>query len=258
MYRFGEMYEKRGEISKNAMLGYMEPFMIAQGVYFVGTYQASTHLIDTGDGLILIDPGYSSTAHIVVDSIHRLGFDPRDIKYILNTHWHGDHVEATAALRDLCGAKTVIGKDDAERAERYFKPDILVSDGDVLELGNIRMELLITPGHTKGTVSPFFEITDGGNVYRVGMFGGAGVNTLARGSFDFEGCRRAYLESVLRLKKERVDVFIGNHTWNNGTYEKFIENKKDGKNRFIDSEEWGKFLSACEGRVRDIIERDGE
>ena len=74
-----------------------------------------------------------------------------------------------------------------------------------------------TPGHTKGTISFFFDTVSDGKTYRVGMFGGAGVNTLAAGAFDYDGCRDGYRQSIKRLKAEKVDVFIGNHTWNNNT-----------------------------------------
>ena len=104
------MFERRS--IKNPWDGRMEPFRIIGNVYFAGVFQASTHIIDTKDGLILIDPGYSNSLYLVIDSIHRLGFDPRDIKYIVNTHWHYDHAEATAALADLSGAKTLIGREE--------------------------------------------------------------------------------------------------------------------------------------------------
>ena len=95
--------------------GKMEPFKIVGNTYFVGTYPASAHLIDTGDGLILIDVGYSDTLFLLINSIYKLGFSPYDIKYIILTHWHGDHTEATAALSDLTGAKTFIGRKGEKR-----------------------------------------------------------------------------------------------------------------------------------------------
>lgn len=52
--------------------GFIEPFCLAGNVYFVGTYQASSHLIDTDEGLIMIDSGYQDTLYMVVDSIYRL------------------------------------------------------------------------------------------------------------------------------------------------------------------------------------------
>ena len=206
MFRFGEMYERLKDIAVKPWLGKMMPFRIIGGVYFVGTYQASCHLVDTGDGLIMIDPGYSKTAYLVLDSIYRLGFHPQDIKYIVNTHWHADHAEATEAFSDLTGAKTLIGRDDAEKAARYFTPDILVDDGDTLTLGNTRIRFVHTPGHTKGTISFFFDVEENGKTYRVGSFGGAGTNTMVRKAFDFDGCREAYLASLNRMRKETKPV----------------------------------------------------
>ena len=157
MFRFGKMHDALKEMRDKPWLGKMQPFKVVGNTYFVGTYQASCHLIDTGDGLIMIDPGYSKTAYLVLDSIYQLGFNPRDIKYIINTHWHGDHVEATNAFADLSGAKTLLGKDDVEKAGMYFTPDILINDGDELTLGNTTVKFMHTPGHTKGTISFFFD-----------------------------------------------------------------------------------------------------
>lgn len=233
--------------------GKIEPFKIIGNVYFCGTFQASCHLIDTGEGLILIDPGYENTLYLVVSSIYKLGFKPEDIKYIVNTHWHWDHTEATAAMADLSGAKTLIGRDDAEKAKQYFTADILLKDGDTLTLGNTTMTFLETPGHTKGTVSLFFDTRENGITYRVGMFGGAGANTLAKGAFDFPGCREAYYASLDRLKKEPVDVFIGNHVWNNDTFKKGRILMETGENLFLDDQLWARFLDHCRNRLDAVI-----
>lgn len=242
---------------KNPWEGRMTPFRIIGNVYFCGTFQASCHLIDTGDGLILIDPGYENTLYLVIDSIYKLGFRPEQIKYIINTHWHWDHTEATAALAELSGAKTLLGRRDEGNAKRYFTPDILLKDGDTLTLGNTTITFMETPGHTEGTVSLFFQTEEEGKTYRVGMFGGAGANTLAKGAFDFSGCREAYRESVHRLKKEQVDVFIGNHVWNNDTFEKGKLLLETGENTFIDPQLWGSFLDFCEKRLDEVIAKEG-
>jgi metallo-beta-lactamase class B len=213
-------------------------------------------LIDTGDGLIMIDPGYTKTAYLVLHSIYQLGFCPRDIKYIINTHWHGDHIEATAAFADLTGAKTLIGRDDAEKASTSFSPDILLDDGDTLSLGNVTIRFVHTPGHTKGTMSFFYDDTDGEKTYRVGMFGGAGLNTLVPARFEFDGCRDAYFASLERLKNEPVDIFIGNHTWNNDTYGKYVRLAESGQNDFIDRELWGCFMDDYRKRLETIIEKE--
>ena len=248
------MFQRR-KIS-NPWDGKLEPFRIIGNVYFVGTFQASCHLIDTKDGLILVDPGYSNALYLVIRSIYKLGFDPADIKYIINTHWHWDHTEATKAMVDLSGAKTLIGRDDEEKAKTFFEPDILISEGDTLSLGNTTISFMETPGHTKGTISFFFNTEDNGKTYRVGMFGGAGANTMAQGSFDYDGCREDYRNSLHRLQKEKVDVFLGNHVWNNDTAVKGELLLKTGENKFIDSNLWHEFLDFCEKRLDEVIARD--
>ena len=245
------MFERREIV--NPWEGRIEPFKIIGNVYFAGTYQASCHIIDTGEGLILIDPGYENTLYLVVASIYKLGFRPEEIKYIINTHWHWDHTEATAALAELSGAKTLLGREDEENAKRYFTPDILLKDGDTLTLGNTTISFMETPGHTKGTISLFFDTTEGGRTYRVGMFGGAGSNTLRKGAFEFESCREANYASLERLQKEKVDVFIGNHVWNNDTFTKGKLLMETGENQFLDETLWNKFLTHCKKRLDNVI-----
>ena len=236
--------------------GAIKPFKIIGNTYFVGTFPASVHLIDTGDGLILIDTGYFDTLFMVIDSIYKLGFSPYDIKYIVHTHWHGDHTEATAALVHMTGAKTFIGRDDAEKVKKYFNPDVILSEGDTVTLGNTVIEVMETPGHTKGTISLFYETEDNGNKYNVGTFGGAGANTLAKERFDYPDCRSGYLNSLNKLRTKKVDVFIGNHVWNNDTEKKGKHLLETGENLFIDSSLWGKFLDFCEKRLCEITEKE--
>lgn len=236
--------------------GGTEPFRIVGNVYFVGTIHASSHLIDTGEGLILIDTGYEDTLFLLIDSIYKMGFSPYDIKYIIHTHWHGDHTAATPALAHITGAKTLIGEKDAEKVRRHFEPDILLRDGDVVTLGNTSVEIMETPGHTEGCISVFFNTEEGGKTYRVGMFGGAGANTLAEGAYDYDGCREGYRNSLNRLRGERVDVFIGNHIWNNDTVRKGELLRETGENLFLDGEIWNTFLDHCERRLDRLIERE--
>ena len=76
---------------------------------------------------------------------------------------------------------------------------------------------------------------------------------MRKDTFDFEGCREAYLSSLQRLKQEKVDVFLGNHTWNNDTYGKSLNLFAGGKNEFIDDKIWLEFLNHYENRLMKII-----
>jgi metallo-beta-lactamase class B len=234
---------------------YLKPAKIWGNLYFVGTRAVSTHLIDTNDGLMILDPGYAEDLHIVLNNIRELGFQTEDIKYIVSTHWHGDHTEATAGFVALSGAKTLIGERDAEKARRYFEPDILIRDGDTLSLGNVTMHFVHTPGHTAGTMSFFYETEENGVKLRVGTFGGAGLNTLVPEKYDFEGAREAYFASLARLREEKVDVYLGNHTWNNDTYRK-SKAFKEGPNPFINSKLFATVLDYYKERLEALIRKE--
>ena len=245
-------------------------FRIFGNLYFVGTVPASSHLIDTGDGLIIIDPGYSESLHIIVDNIWELGFKPKDIKYIVVSHAHLDHMDSVAALTEMTGAKTFIGKDDLPllTGEIYhyplktFEPDVLLNDGDVISLGNVNIRCVSTPGHTDGTMSFFFDVTGGKRTYRAGMFGGAGSNTLRKDflvehNLPFE-CRQKMIDSIYKIKNEKVEIFLGNHLENNRTEEKLQALKTAKTNPFIENsqKEWESFLEARLELVHQIIDKD--
>jgi len=236
--------------------GTVHPSKIIGNVYFVGCIPASSHLIDTGEGLILVDTGYEETLFLLIDSIYRLGFSPYDIKYIIHSHWHSDHTASTKALAFLTGAKTMIGEKDAEKVSQFFTPDVLLKDGDRVTLGNTEIEILETPGHTLGTISFFLNVSEEGKTYRVGMFGGAGANTLVRGAFDYDACREDYRSSLNKLRQQKVDVFIGNHVWNNDTVNKINILLQTNENRFIDNTLWMEFLDFCERRLDEIIKSE--
>lgn len=244
--------------------GKIKPFCVYGNLYFVGTVPASAHLIDTGAGLILLDVGFPQSLHQVIESIWELGFDPRNIKYIVNSHGHYDHLGATRTLVEMTGAKTFLGREDADYANGkvnltwadelgyhyyehdYFQPDVLLDEGSLIELGNTSIRCKHTPGHTPGTMSFFFKVhgSDGDKV--AGMFGGSGLNTQQKKFLDkypfLYGMRAAFRKSILALLEEKVDIHIGNHVDNNDTVERgkaVLAGKADA---FIDPENWQKFL----------------
>lgn len=255
---------------------YMEPFRIKGNLYFVGCYAASSHLIDTGEGLILIDTGYPHNLYQVIHNVYKLGFNIKNIRYIIHSHGHYDHLGATKALKELTGAKTFIGKGDEEYANgkvdltwakelgfsyyEAFEPDIIMQDGDMISLGNTSIEIVSTPGHTPGTVSLFFEINDNNGedkTYKVAMHGGVGINSMQDDFLEQYGlstdCRQKFLEGIDRVKDRPVDIFIGNHVWNNdtlGKYERMLAGEQDA---FVDSGEWKRFLEKCAENVRTLM-----
>jgi len=251
-----------------------EPFRIAGNLYYVGNASVSSHLIDTSGGLVLIDTTYPQTVYLLLESVRRLGFDPDDIRHILHVHAHYDHCGGTRALAELTGAETHLGEADVEIIEKLldqtwapeygfgfhegFRVDHPLYDGDVVRVGDVAFTCVAIPGHTPGSISFFFDVTEKSKTYRVGIHGGPGLNTLtdaylAKNDLPFTR-RNDYMNSLERLRREKVDIFIGAHPAQNDTLGK-RERMTDADNPFIDPEAWGAFLDNMETRAREMFAR---
>ena len=148
-----------------------QPFQILGNSWYVGTCGISAVLITGKDGHVLIDSGVADAAPNVLASIRALGFDPRDIRYLLMSHEHFDHVAGHAALADATGASIVaspeaapvmesgtVSADDPQALSGHppFAPvevGQLVRDGETVQLGPIEVTAHATPGHTPGALS---------------------------------------------------------------------------------------------------------
>ena len=260
----------------NPSIARIEPFKIADGLYYVGDKKVCIHLLDTGDGLILIDSGYLGAAHLLVDSIWRAGFDPQNICWIIHTHAHSDHFGASDEFRRMYGAKLAISRIDAERIrEKPHRADVNneifpfakipdfdyeIEDGEIFALGNVKIRCIVTPGHTQGVLSLFFDVTENGKTYLAGLYGGVGVNALRLPYIcyndDPENCPQQMLESIEKIWDEKVVVHLGNHPNNNQTLEKREQQIKEGGNPFIAPDSWQKFLSQLKAKVQTIIQEN--
>lgn len=252
------------------------PFRILGNLYFVGGKPASVHIIDTGDGLIMLDAGYQHSLYITIDNIYRLGLNPHDIKYILLTHGHIDHFGAAKALKELTGAALMLGKEDLLYAtgeldlsyakelgmefHETFTPDFLLNDGDTISLGNTVVTAVATPGHTPGAMSYFFDVTDGKETYRAGLHGGMGINTLEKGFLEKYklpfSLREEFCRSMLRLNEEKVDIFLGNHMQHNKTEAKYHMLQAGNKTAFVDPNEWQSYNLWCIKNLENMIEKE--
>ena len=247
----------------------MEPFRIFGNLYYVGDQKVCPHLIDTGAGLILIDTGYGHELPYLLENIRTLGFRVEDVKIIIHTHGHYDHFGCSQAIKDISGARIYMSRVDTEllrempeRALVHHScvpgaqipwPDIELEDGDHVCLGNTDITCILSPGHTFGTMSFFFDVTDGQQTLRAGYLGGAGFLTMYKAYCSWYRLPQtkceAMKETIQKLWPEKVDITLGNHPAQNNTLGKrnfMIENP--GTNPFINPPGWHIFLSCLEER----------
>jgi len=163
---------------------YSEPAKVFDNVYFVGTKVHNSWAIKTSAGIILLDTLYNYAAETeIIGGLKKLGLDPATIKYVIVSHGHGDHDEGAKMLQDRYGTRVIMGAADWDAITKANnmpggvpKRDIVATDGQKVTLGDTTVTILLTPGHTLGTLSFLFPVKDQGKTYEVAYSGGMGFN----------------------------------------------------------------------------------
>lgn len=204
-----------------------EPFRIIGNVWFVGSKGLGMYLIDTGDGLIVLDGGLPQNADMVLASIRQLGFAPADVKILLNSHAHFDHSGGLAKLKEVTGARLIATEKDQSALEGGFylgseddhsmdappvTVDANIADGETVSLGDTTLTAKLTPGHTRGCTSWWMTVEEAGAPYEVLFFCSATVaaNRLAPDP-QYEGIVADYQHTFEITKDWTPDVFLTNH-----------------------------------------------
>ena len=164
---------------------FTEPAKVFDNLYFVGTKFHSSWALTTGEGIILIDTLYEyASDEAIVTGLRKLGLDPATVKYVIISHSHGDHVGGAKLMQDRFGSRIVMGGPDWDSIEKSVnqypngkpKRDIVAADGQKITLGDTSVTLVLTPGHTPGTVSMLFQVRDRGMPLMVAYSGGTAFN----------------------------------------------------------------------------------
>jgi metallo-beta-lactamase class B len=161
------------------------PARVFDNLAFVGTRIHSSWALTTSEGIILLDTLYDyASEEAIVGGLKALGLDPATVKYVVISHAHGDHVGGAKLMQDRFGSRIVMGGPDwdaIEESKNQFpngkpKRDITASDGQKLILGDTTVTLVLTPGHTPGTLSMLFQVKDNGTPLTVAYSGGTAFN----------------------------------------------------------------------------------
>jgi metallo-beta-lactamase class B len=164
---------------------YTEPAKVFDNLYFVGTKFHSSWALTTNEGIILLDTLYDyASEEAIVGGLKKLGLDPASVKYVIISHAHGDHVGGAKLMQDRFGSRIVMGApdwDSIEKSANQFpngkpKRDVVAIDGERITLGDTAVTLVLTPGHTPGTVSMIFQVKDNGAPLTVAYSGGTAFN----------------------------------------------------------------------------------
>ena len=205
------------------------PVRIHANTYLVGTCGISAILVTGSDGHVLIDAGTEKGADLVAANIRRLGFKLSDVKYLLHSHEHLDHVGGIARLQQLTGATLVASApaarvfatgtasaDDPQAGMHKPFPAATVgrtiADGGTVRLGNLQLTAIATPGHTPGALSWRWESCDGG-VCRTMVYADS-LSPVSRDDYRFSDHPQsvaAFRRSIAAIAGSRCEILLTPH-----------------------------------------------
>ena len=205
----------------------VEPFRIVGNIYYVGGANIASYLITTPEGHILMDTGTTTMHDVIKSSVAKLGFKTSDIKIMLSSHAHFDHIEGHAAMKRLTGAQVMAMVGDAEALEsgkdnsalgavgwQPVKVDRVLKDGDTVSLGGMSLRAVHLPGHTQGGTMWVTTVEDKGKRYTVAFL----VSTTPNGGVPlFDNPRHPTVvddtqRTLTKLRAEKVpDIYLVGH-----------------------------------------------
>ena len=252
-----------------------EPFRVVANLYYVGTYDLAVYLITTPQGHMLINTGVNDSASVIKANIEKMGFKYADIKLLLATHGHWDHVAAMAQIKRETGARMLMHEADSDLVEsgggvdfRFpdgrgpiyepVKVDQRLKEGDKVALGGTELTVLHHPGHTKGASSFTFTVREAGRDYKVLIANmgsiNPGVNVASMPAF--KDISEAYLGTLERQKKLQPDIWVASHAPQFNLYQKHKAGDAYQPNRFVDPDGYGAKIQFYEKLFRAALDRD--
>ena len=254
----------------------IDPTKVFDNLYLVGPCYVSVWLLTTPQGDILFDTTQEPFVDHVIDNIKKVGVNLHDIKYIILSHGHLDHVGGAAKIQEATGARVLAMAQDWDMMaaldgkpgnrenggiNRMPKKDMVIKEGDHLDLGDQHLTFHWTPGHTPGvTTTEGIKVYDNGTPHTAILMGGGG----------YRGGLKEAQESLESAKKvaaiKGVEVNLQVHSWaepngypGGGVLERamMIKNRKPGDpNPFVDPKTWNERAAAAVTGAERAIERE--
>jgi metallo-beta-lactamase class B len=249
------------------------PHRIADNLYYVGSKGLATYLITTSKGHILINSSFERTVPIIRGNVEKLGFKFADIKILLASHAHSDHVAGHALIKELTGARVEVMEGDAKviasggKGQYLYtegdgwKPcavDRVLKDADTVTLGEATLTARLTPGHTRGCTTWAMKAMDGGKSRNVVIIGSPNVNPGYQlvSNRDYPEIADDFAKTFRLLKSLPCDIFLGAHGNYYGMVEKFARLQKDPKtNPFVDPDGYRAYVEDREKAFRETRQK---
>ena len=245
---------------------YAESAKVFDNLYFVGGKIHTSWALTTSEGIIIIDTVFPyNSEELIIGGLERLGLDPEDIRYVVISHAHGDHIGGAQILQERYGAQVVMGGADWELVESYpnrystMAPsrDIVATDGMELTLGNTTLTIWETPGHTPGTLSYTFTVFDDGRPVNVAYSGGTAFNfvnsTPDPGIENFQSYIDAQQHIAEQAAATSASVLLSNHSEFDNAFNRnrMLAGRGDGPHPYELGEDWvQRYFQVMQGCAR--------
>jgi metallo-beta-lactamase class B len=247
-----------------------KPFQMIGNIYYVGTNNLACYLIKTNSGLILLDTAMQESGPLVRANIEALGFKLKDIKIMLASHAHFDHVAGHAEMKAVTGATVYATQADAEILESggkkgfhpvgEYKPvkvEKILQDGATVRLGEVALTAHLVPGHTEGNTAWTMQVAERGKKYNVVFTASMSINPGVKlvNNPTWAGVAEAYAKSFAKLKTLPCDVFLGPHAPFFAMAEK-VQRLGTQPNPFIDPQGFRQFIATNEKHYHEQLQRE--
>lgn len=251
-----------------------EPFRIAGNLYYVGTYDLACYLIATSKGNILINTGLKSSAPQIKKNIETLGFKFSDIKILLTTQAHYDHLGAMGYIKKKTGATFMANAPeqpslktggDADYAlggsGSVFKPvpaDKLLKNGDTISLGATQLVMLSHPGHTIGSCSYLLTVKDSARSYKVLIANMPTIVTDKRFADipAYPNVAQDFANTLQSLKQLRFDIWVASHASQFEMHKKHKPGDAYNPMAFADREGYDASLKELQADYEEKLKKD--
>ncbi len=278
----GALAAAQGPPGPNSRAIPTQPFHVIGNIYFVGPVSesgtdrsdATSFLITTPEGHILIDSVFEDSVPRIRDNVEALGFRVEDIKILLNSHAHTDHMAGHKLMKELTGAEVYMSEEgaavmadggrsdfrsDGRQLWDPLEADHILEDGDSVTLGGVTLTAHLTPGHTKGCTTWTMVTEDGGLGYNVVIAGGVRPNpneTLV-GNPAYPQISEDFRKAFRTLKSLSADVFLAVHgSWFRLPEKAIARAKGLSANPFIDPQGYRDYVRTFEQQYLDKLEAD--